>query len=957
MPIFEIYAPDGKIVRLDEPDEATAIAKFKQDSAQRVNPQSRQPQYDGFANLGAGMTEGMSHVFGAPIGASRWMEETVGSLHPAFDPDNTAANTTGERALRYAGNAIGATLATLPLTRSVQLLARVGIPAMTFLSRFAGQTNSVGGATAEMFAAGVGGATSAWTQEQVPDKYKPTAGLAGELGGSLFGTALTAVPKLAWAGVRTSGQLIGDFIAPLTQTGKERIAGEKLIKWADDPELFREQASNQVIELVPGSKPTLGQHTGDAGITRLEHKLHGQQPSAFEQRILDQNAARRSALANIAPHGSADSVSMLLREQLAGIDNEIASVVTDARKLSDATVDQLGYPSSPTEAGGIMRAELEARRIAAMKKEADLWNAVDPDGNLAMQPQTTVSAVANIHRDIPKSAKLPMGEEAGIYNTVTQYKNIIPFREISVLRSRVSRAMTEEYNLRGKSEEWHRLSSIRNSIDEDVGNVVNFGILQDSKAVGSGVLAEKDAFSSRVLGVLEEWDVERGSRAIGQDTGSYIVGARAQGTNAVSGLYGAVRPPARGSATSEGVPGLPGDSRGGQIAPLSSPLDEAARGRVIQAQNASRNLAATFDESRFGPMLERASYTAPYKTEAASFAASVFAPGPEGRAIIADFQKAGGTEAAMKALEGYAVNSLRKFAMKADGSIDAEKLLKWRSHYDSALQGLPDLNQRVLSAEDAARAMEKAMGDRANAVADRQIGALGTLLKMEDPATIRNYLGRLYETPGGYDELLTVRHALGDDQKALEGMRRATADYFSSRILSDVAGNAKAKDLLKGDEVRSYVQKNEKALRLVLSKEEFDTMLAVATDAGRSYGPESILQKVVGGQGVWQRLKEPLGAGVGGTVGNVVAGDYGSIAGAAGVSSLQIFLGALRQNGIESAEDLLRDAVLNPQRAAFLITKIPANKPHVENKMWEDLAARYVRSATISSLLPIESEQ
>ena len=155
-------------------------------------------------------------------------------------------------------------------------------------------------------------------------------------------------------------------------------------------------------EIVPGSRPTTGQLTGDLGALSLERELATKQPdlaksNPFGTGSQQQNAARTAALDAIQPTGAPEAVGNTVRQQMAAIeashDAAVASATTDAQRAASG----IGTGAAPEDVGANLRTTLQGARDAAKTQERALWGAVDPDGTLAL-PGNPVSSAASRYR-------------------------------------------------------------------------------------------------------------------------------------------------------------------------------------------------------------------------------------------------------------------------------------------------------------------------------------------------------------------------------------------------------------------------------------------------------------------------------------------------------------------------------------------------------------------------------
>lgn len=177
----------------------------------------------------------------------------------------------------------------------------------------AGMTGNIGGNIAAMIpavvvpgAAGFKGATaigSAFGLMQPTSSTEKTnilgrdipQPLVNALEGGAMGAGSVAAGR-AIAGLWQGGKALAE---PLTEAGRQRIAGRTLVRFADDPSKIA-QATNQPT--VTGALPTLAEQTGDSGLARLQDSLMTDPDfgKLIGQRLKDNNAARVNSLQGLA---------------------------------------------------------------------------------------------------------------------------------------------------------------------------------------------------------------------------------------------------------------------------------------------------------------------------------------------------------------------------------------------------------------------------------------------------------------------------------------------------------------------------------------------------------------------------------------------------------------------------------------------------------------------------------
>ena len=269
---------------------------------------------------------------------------------------------------------------------------------------------------------------------------EPYARVVGAVGGGLA-PAVGQVAKLAGK----------SFLEPFSEEGRQNIAARGLRDAFTDPrqaqiDLEAAKATQQpgagMGEIVPGSRPTTGQLTGDQGALQLERALANENRPLYHENPYgtgadQQNAARSAALGAIQPTGAPTDVSDAIRAGLANIEAAQDRAAQDALGKAQAASSGIGRGATPEAQGAALRSALQAGRDAAKANERKLWAAIDPDGTLALPAGPVSEAAGGISNSIPRTARPMSGEEAAIFDTAQNLPSIAPFNEMTALRSRI----------------------------------------------------------------------------------------------------------------------------------------------------------------------------------------------------------------------------------------------------------------------------------------------------------------------------------------------------------------------------------------------------------------------------------------------------------------------------------------------------------------------------------------
>ena len=168
-----------------------------------------------------------------------------------------------------------------------------------------------------------GAASEAAGQATEGTPIEPYARAAAGVGGGLAPAAVSLA--------KSAGR---SFMEPFSEEGRQNIAARGLRDAFTDPrqaqiDLEAAKATQQpgagMGEIVPGSRPTTGQLTGDQGALQLERAFANENRTQFHENAYgtgadQQNAARAAALGNIQPTGAATDVSDAIRKGLSDIE-------------------------------------------------------------------------------------------------------------------------------------------------------------------------------------------------------------------------------------------------------------------------------------------------------------------------------------------------------------------------------------------------------------------------------------------------------------------------------------------------------------------------------------------------------------------------------------------------------------------------------------------------------------
>jgi hypothetical protein len=666
-----------------------------------------------------------------------------------------------------------------------------------------------------------GGAYGAGTGEGVEGRLYE----AGK--GALIGAGAGAVaqPLIEGAGAagRAAVNAAGDYIAPFTQGGRERLAATTMQEAASDSAAFRQALENpeQVVPSVPGSRPTTFQQTGDMGIGALERRAETLDAVPFQQRRADQNAARVEYLGSIQREGSPEAVVNALRQNLDDIDRMTAEALEGATAAARQQTAALGGAGTPEGYGAAIRNQLDQARQAAKVRENALWSAVDPDGSLAADAGGIRNAVVSVMRELPKAAKPMAGEEKAIFVQAAKFNGVTPFKEIAALRTRLNDAMRDELSEHGQSQVYRRMTQLRAAVEVVLDGTVAMKAAEEARAVASGAMRQEDSMAARVAGWRDVWREQQATRArVDAGFGPDVSGG-AGGVPSARGSTGEIGGGFSGASRNQGIPGAEGSG-----APNFTP---EAYGRLREASAATKARAQTYDEGVIGDVLARSGSQGPFNVPAAAVPEKLFRRGAMGAEGMRALQQAANSPETMATMRDYAISNLRRFAETADGTLHPGKVEIWRKAHADALRAMPEVDRMLASPVEAAEAVAQLAVNRKAALDAARSGVIGRLIDAA-PEDVTRKLGAVFSTENPTRTMRQLETATRGNPEAREGLRKGIADWLVQRFVSNTEAGTSGQTLIRSDQFQQFMRQNEAALGVVFTPGEVQALKAIAAD-------------------------------------------------------------------------------------------------------------------------------
>ena len=420
---------------------------------------------------------------------------------------------------------------------------------------------------------------------------------------------------------------------------------------------------------------------------------------------------------------SAMSTAQKAREdELAAATQAREKEVGQAQDTAQSLADKIGSGATKEEQGAAMRGVLQASRKVATTNEGTLHEAIDPNRTLNLVAAPIAAKAKAIVGDMPELAGKLSGEEADIFDAASNLSDVMPFREVAALQSRVSTAMRE---VLGKDPQaFRRLSQLRGAIGDTIQNAVENQAGYEAGAVRAGTLAPEQTMAARVQQWADEFKAQKAAS---------------------------------------------GETVAAPKAPLEPNFDEAAAARETAARAATVKRVATHDKGPVGVVNRKEGNSETFKQPDSAVPSKVFVKGDRGGQAVKAVLNAAGPRG-MNQLANIAAEDLRAFAVGKDGVVDPKKFETWSGRYREALNAMPaELRQKF---SDAAAATETL-----RAVDKQHAAAIEALEKQHNEA-----IKALGKDQTGEVREMTKRHA--DEVRALKQEHAQIIDPLQSAVES-----------------------------------------------------------------------------------------------------------------------------------------------------------------------------
>lgn len=371
---------------------------------------------------------------------------------------------------------------------------------------------------------------------------------------------------------------------------------------------------------------------------------------------------------------------------------------------------------------------------------------------------------------------------------------------------------------------------------------------------------------------------------------------------------------------------------------------------------------ATYGKGSVPEILKTYGGAEDYKTLSSAIPDKVFRGDNTGYQTARSFLKAANEQpVAIAALQDMANNSLRK-AIGPSGVLNQKTLATWKIKFKEALRALDEVSPGYSSRfDDAAKAtdtLSEAQSNVAKARSNALIEPVKSLFGASSEDSVISTVGSMIKNKNGVGQINDAIRAAGNDPNAIAGLRRAGARWLLNE--TSTAGISGGVPVVSGAKLRSLLDQHPQAIEALFGSEAMNNLRLMASDAERAQAVYS-LQKVNVGSDTAAKIIKALKDNVGKYADKGISGltilaaldglRSGSMTYALSSGALaggKALVDSFRQRGISRVNDLVEEALVNPNIARDLLERAKSNKEADIDKQLSRLSRTMTRTATVA---------
>src|SRR5271168_3020295 len=718
-------------------------------------------------------------------------------------------------------------------------------------------------------------------------------------------------------------------------------------------------------EIVPGSRPTTAQLTGNQGLANIEAARARDFSSAplYNQRYTAQAQNRAQGMANLEPiNADPSQVKTFAQETLDRINDNNDQAATAATTLRNQGMQQAGGELGSEAYGSDAQNALVAGHQTASALASKFWNDLD-ERNPTINVAPLKSGVQDI-TDSLAAAKRPIAPaEQSIYDRASQLNNVEPWAVVSGLRKDLGEQIRGANDINGLGTEAKgRLVQLRSALDDATSTAMD---RQASEDVASNV-SPAQSWENNLIQDKQGWmqaKADAGQRAATgfqlpgteEGIGRGVQGAsQAYGTRGLQGASNQSRvPPAlgpmgggNGQAVEQTGAAPSSQALPGELPVTGEPWTQSDQDQYDAANAATFQKKQTFENSIIGPIVGKKGIDA--RLNDAQVAKQLFPGGVKSKeAAQRYFTAAGNDPDAQNLYQDLAAANFRKYAVDDNGNINTQKAASWLGNHGSGLDQSPGLRAKFETPIAAQQTLNESLLRGQQELKSFQKTELGKLVN-QDPV---QYMGGMLSSPDAANRAQSFMSSLGNNPGLQEAAKSSMARYINSRFVQNLLTGDQVNSQITAGRLRSFLSQRSDAIGSVMGQDSVNSLRRILADFDR--GNASRLGRTAGmGSPTGANMAQSAALGAPTTkLGKAISDKGGPLAllsaisghpyVATAIAALRPAYDAIQGHAMAKYHNLLDDVLLNPQTAKNVLRDSPTGARAKDAWKWSVIRSIY----------------
>lgn len=618
------------------------------------------------------------------------------------------------------------------------------------------------------------------------------------------------------------------YAAPVAKGNQRAQAAERMVNTTTEPQAALAKLETPQLEVLPGSKPTTAQVTGDVGQAQAEKLGTMHDPNfaaAITDKIGEQNQARVGTLRTLAsPDADPTEVSKAFQRHLEAIDALHSSKVAQASGEAEQLAGRIPQTVPAEASGEQLRGAAEQHKTVIRGMLKKLYDSVDPDGTMNIVASSIPQATAKIVKNVNPDVSIESAIAKPVLEMATRMREVMPFRDVVSFDQTITDAMKRA----AKADDWTghgQLGELKGAVKKSINEALKNQHAWEQQALARGDIRQEDMLAHNLQRSIDEW---RQARMSGAGAGASAGRPDTAGATALAAPGGGGGPVAGGPALSGITPTVPREPT-----PNFDPDSAQRLALANKGYGAFKDQYAPID-----PMLQKRPMGGEYTKNASAVPADAFRAGDQGYERAQQWMRgANNSPDAIGAYQDIATSRLRE-AMKGDTLAPAD-LARWKTRYGPALRAIdeisPGFSARFDDAASATATLAQVQDTQKTAMREAQKGAAAKFLGLEHPDDVTALVGRAMsaDDSGRQISQLVDRVSQTGDPAGLEGLKKAAVDWMTGDLATARIGTGN-EAMISGAQMMAFVRNNPSAVRALFGDEGLVTAQRVADDLRRA---------------------------------------------------------------------------------------------------------------------------